>query len=192
MKNEIKVEQIGGLSCEPTGALSHVDLRVAPLSWFASLGEPMPLCADTLLLAGDTFESLVEIDTDHTFNTGLGFMKLKGVQETVGLESGMIGEAKRKIFENKIIITVPGSDAALLGFVRAMKNEDLIVLGTEIESGRVRQIGSARNPAYISELTGKIDPTLEGDNSFAFTFSNKSVIPSPIYKGVITDMPAQP
>lgn len=191
-KNEILVEEVGGLSCEPTGGLAHLEVRVAPVGWFTSMGEPKPVCADLAADAMATYAEGVEITTDHVFNAGKGFIKLKGVYETVGLETSMIGESKRRLFENKLTLEVPGSDATLLGMIRFHKNDDLIVLATEIESGRIRQVGTLRNPGQISELSGGIEATLEGKNGFTFTFSNKSTIPAPIYKGVVTDMPAQP
>lgn len=191
MAQDIKVEEVGGLTCEPTGGLAHLEVRVAPVEWFTSISKPKPICDDIPANEATTFEEMAEITADHVFGTGYGFMKLKGVQETIGLESTMIGEKRRRLFENKIAAVIAGSTSKLIGFSRWAKNKDFIVLVTEIESGRVRQIGSALYPASIAELAQKIDPTVEGDNSAAFGFSDKNVVAAPIYAGTVVDMPAQ-
>lgn len=189
---DIKVEQVGVQTCEPTGGFDHRTIKIALLDWFETIEAPKPLCDPTPANEATTFEELSEISGNHTFKTGYGFMTVKGVQELTDLESPMIGEKRRRLFENKVNFTVPGSDAELLGFARWLKNRDFICLITEIESGRTRQIGSERMAAAIAELTGKVEATMEGDNSQLFSISDKQVYQAPIYKGVITDMPAQP
>jgi len=189
MAQDIVVQEIGGVGCEPIGGLAHLEIRIAPVDWFTAIGEPKPLCDPIPANEATTFEEMIDITTDHTFAVGKGFMKLKGIEDTVGIESAMIGNAKRRLFENKLSVLIAGSDAKRLGFTRWAKNKDFIVLATEIESGRTRQLGTSRRPASISELTGKIDPTPEGDNAAAFVFSDKQVYEAPIYKGIITDAP---
>ena len=189
--NDIKVENVGQQNCEPTAGFDHRTIRIALLDWFDVLTEPKPLCADVALNAAANFAEMAEITADHTFKVGYGFMTIKGVQETTDLESPMIGEKRRRLFNNKINVTIPGSEAETLGFARWLKNKDFICLVTETESGRTRQIGSARMAAECAEITGKIEAVMEGDNSILFNLSDKQKYMAPIYKGVITDMPAQ-
>jgi hypothetical protein len=191
MAQDIKVENIGLQTCEPTGGFNHRTIKIAPLDWFASLTEPKPICDPTPANEATTFAEMAEITTAHTFNEGYGFMTLRGVQELTDLESTMIGEKRRRLFENKINFTVPGSDSELLGFTRWLKNKDFVCLITEVESGRTRQIGSERMAAALTELVGKIEATMEGDNSQLFTISDKQLYQAPVYSGTITDMPAQ-
>jgi len=103
----------------------------------------------------------------------------------------MIGEVRRTLHENKVGFVIPGSDADSLGFSRWLKNKDFICLVTETESGRTRQIGSTRMAAKVAELEGKIEGSMEGDNAQTFVVSDKQKYQAPIYKGTITDMPAQ-
>lgn len=191
MAQDIKVENIGSQTCEPTGGFDHRTIKIALLDWFDVLSTPKPICDATPANEAVNFAEMAEITADHTFKAGYGFMTLKGVQELTDLESAMIGEKRRRLFENKVNFTVPGSDADLLGFTRWLKNKDFICLVTEIESGRSRQIGSERMAAALAELTGKVEATMEGDNSQLFGISDKQVYQAPIYKGAITDMPAQ-
>lgn len=191
MPQDIKVESIGGLTCEPTGGFDVRNIKYADIDWFESISAPKPICDATPANEGTTFEELAEISADHTFKTGYGFMTLEAVQESTGLESTMIGEKKRRLFENKITTVIAGSNSTLNGFVRWAKNRSCIVLITEAESGRTRQLGSERFAAEILEMVGKVEATAEGDNSKAITFSDKQVYEAPIYTGVITDMPAQ-
>lgn len=190
--SDIKVENIGGATQEPTGGLDVRSIRYADIDWFATIAAPKPL-SDLATPANEaiSFEELAEVDGDHTFEVGYGFMIIEAVQETAGIESTMIGEKKRRLFENKCSATIAGSHAKLSGFIRWLKNRSGIVLVTEAESGRVRQIGSERFAAEVAEMTGKIDPTVEGDNSKVITFSDKQVYEAPIYTGAIVDMPVQ-
>lgn len=190
--SDIKVESVGGQTLEPTGGLDVRSIRYADINWFDTISAPMPLSdLETPANEATTFEELAEISVDHTFKVGYGFMKLEAVQESAGIESAMIGEKKRRLFENKCSATIAGSNAKLQGFVRWIKNRSGIVLVTEAESGRVRQIGSERFAAEVSEMTGKIEAAVEGDNSKTIVFSDKQAYEAPIYKGAVLDMPVQ-
>ena len=192
MAQVIKVESIGGLTCEPTGGFDVRNIKYADIDWFETIAAPKPICDAVPANEGTTFEELAEIATAHTFKTGFGFMTIEGVQESTGLESTMIGEKSRRLFENKLTAVIAGSNSTLIGFTRWAKNRKCIVLVTEAESGRVRQIGSERFAAEILEMTGKVEATVEGDNSKTITFGDKQVYEAPVYTGLITDMPAQP
>jgi hypothetical protein len=193
MPQDIKVEEIGGIACEPTGGFDVREILYADIDWFDTISAPKPICDEaTPANEATTLEEMFEISADHTFLTGYGFMTLEGVQESTGLESTMIGEKKRRLFENKLSFLIAGSTAKLGGFTRWAKNRSAIVLVPEAGSGRYRQIGSERFAAEISELVGKVEATVEGDNSKAFTIMDKQAYEAPIYKGTITKMPTQP
>lgn len=192
MAQDIKVETLGGLTCEPTGGINHRKIKVALLDWFETDGvkAPKPLCDSVEANEATTFAEMATISEDHVFKTGYGFMTIEAIQETVDIESAPIGEKRRKLFENKSNIQVAGSNADLLGFSRWIKNKDVVVLLPETESGNYRQIGSEAYAAMI-EVTGKIEATVEGGNTQSYVVSDKQVFQAPIYAGTVTDMPAQ-
>lgn len=192
MAQDIKVEQIGGLTCEPMAGFNHRTIKIALLSWFASIAAPKVLCDDdTPANEGVNFEELGEISGTHTFKAGYGFMTLEVLQETASLESPMIGDKKGRLLENKANFHIAGSTSKLIGFNRWIKNKDFIVLMEEVESGRSRQIGSERFAANVAEFTGIIEGAPEGGNRQEYVVSDKQVMQAPVYKGTVTDMPAQ-
>ena len=183
----IKVEKIGGATCEVSGAFSHTEVYVGFLENFASLTEPKERCGTG---AAATLAELVEISADHTFEAGFGFTKIKAIADTVGLETAQIGTPTLSpVNENKLTVQILGSKAEILGFKRLCKGRDLIVLATEFESGQVRQIGSAKYPARLLESSSKIEATVEGENTTTLVFHDKQKYDAPIYKGVITLQP---
>lgn len=189
--SNIKVEKLGGYQEEPIGGFNHRTIKVALLSWFSSIAAPKPLQdITTPLNEGTTFEEIGEIAGTHTFNLGYGFMTIEAIQEEVDIVSDPIGNKKGMLFENKANINVAGSNAKLLGFGRWIKNKDVIVLMEEAGTGNIRQIGAERFAASI-KVSGKIEGTGEGANTQTYEVSDKQVYMAPIYKGVITDMPAQ-
>ena len=188
--SDIKVEKLGGYQEEPIGGFNHRTIKVALLSWFSLIAAPKPLQdITTPLNEGTTFEEISEITGPHTFKTGYGFMTIEAIQEEVEIASDPIGTKKGMLFENKATINVAGSNAKLLGFGRWVKNKDVIVLIEEVGTGNVRQIGAERFAASI-KVSGKIEKNGEGTNIQTYEVSDKQVYMAPIYKGVITDMPA--
>jgi len=188
MPQDIFIEKIGGLSCEPISGFVVSEIRIAPVEWFTNIGKPKPMCDETPANEATTFKELAEITDDHTFVTDKGFMKLNALIESVGLVSTLIGNKQRRLFENKLNAILAGSGADLIGFARWAKNKGFIVLAPEAESGNIRQIGSLAIPATITEGEATIAPELEGDNAFNYTFGDKNVSPAPIYKGLVTDI----
>ncbi|MFV9552075.1 hypothetical protein [Algibacter sp. PT7-4] len=184
----IDVETIGGSSCtEVSGAFSHTELYVALLEDFETLTEPKERCGNE---AAATLEELVTITADHAFKTGKGFTKIKCIADTVGLESNQIGDVtKSPAIENKLSVQILGSTPEILGYKRLIKGRDLIVLAPEFGSGQVRQIGSAKYPTRMGELSSKIEPTVEGENTSSMVFMDKQRYDAPIYKGAITLQP---
>ncbi len=187
IKHDIKLEVIGGTSIEPTGGFSHVDILIAPIATFATLAALPPIEGDGVL-ATSAVEA-AEISGDHIFLDGYGFAKFKAVQDKNGLESPMLGSKGGRVFENKITVVVRGSDQAVIGSLRLLKNEQLIVLARESQSGRYRQIGHAGYAAEISEATPKVAPEYEGDNEAMFIFADKNIVAAPVYTGAITMQP---
>lgn len=188
-QHDIKLEEIGGTSIEPTGGFSHVDILLAPIRYFATIAGLKPIEGDAPLVLATSAKEAAEITGDHTFKEGYGFIKFKVVQDKAGLESPMIGERGGKVHENKLNFLVKGSDATLLGSVRLFKNEQFIALAREAGSGRYRQLGHAKYAAEITEATPKIAPEYEGENAVSFIISDKNVVAAPIYTGAITMQP---
>lgn len=184
----IEVENIGGGNCEVSGAFSHTELYVGFLEDFDALTEPLDRCGDS---AAATLAELVSITDAHTFLTGKGFTKIKAIADTIGLETTQIGDVtKSPVQENKLTVQILGSKPEILGYKRLIKGRDLIVLGVEFESGQTRQIGSAKYPARASELSSKIEATVEGENTTTIVFMDKQKYDAPIYTGAITVQPA--
>lgn len=183
----IKVEEIGGETCEVSGAFSHTEVYVGFLENFATLTEPLERCGDN---AANTLEELVEITAAHTFSDGYGFTKIKAIAETVGLETAQIGSSRMSpVQENKLTVQILGSKSEVLGFKRLCTGRDLIVLATEFESGQVRQIGSAKYAGRLLESSSKIEAAVEGENTTTLVFQDKQKYDAPIYKGNITLQP---
>ncbi len=185
--HDIKLEQIGGTSYEPTGGFSHVDILIAPTRYFETIAGILPIEGDDTLAT--TAKAAAEISGDHIFKTGYGFASFKAVQDKNGLESSMLGEKGGKVFENKLTVVVRGTDSDIIGSLRLFKNEQLIILAREAGSGRYRQIGHSRYAAELSEATPKVAAEYEGENGVTFVFSDKNVVAAPIYLGAITKQP---
>lgn len=186
----INVEKIGGATCEVSGAFSHTEVYVGFLENFESLSEPKERCGDG---AATTLEELVTIVGPHTFKEGFGFTKIKAIADTVGLETAQIGDTTLSpMQENKLTVKILGSKAEILGFKRLCKGRDLIVLAIEFESGQIRQIGSAKYAARLTESTSKIEPTVEGENTTTLVFQDKQKYDAPIYTGDITPQTTAP
>jgi len=184
----IKIETIGVADVEATGGFNHTEIYIAELKHFETLTQPLERDGDG---SATTLAELVEISADHTFLTGFGFTKVKAIQDTVSLESNGAGTPKKSsIFENKLVFEMLGSESDILGLQRYLKGKDVVVLATEAESGRLRQIGSARRGGTMSEYGAIIGANVEDDNVCKFTFMDKQKYPAPIYEGTITLQPA--
>jgi hypothetical protein len=184
----ITVEKIGSAISEVTGAFSHTDILVGFMEDFDSMTAPKERDGDG---AATTLAELVTITADHTFVSNKGFIKVKAVADTVGLESTLIGDpTKSTAIENKLTIQLLGSEEEIVAFKRLLKGRQLIVLAKEFESGRMRQIGSASYPARLSEASSRIEPTVEGENTSTLVFMDKQKYDAPIYSGEVTLQPA--
>lgn len=181
-KHAIKIEEIGGTTLESAGGFSHVDILVATIDSLETIGELPPIEGSGVLAL--TAAEAATISTDHTFKVGFGFAKFKAEQDKNGLESPLIGDSK--VHENKLTVMVKGTDADLLGNLRLLKNEKLLVLAREAHSGRYRQLGGARYAAEIIEATPTVAPEFEGQNAVTFVIRDKCVVAAPIYTGAIT------
>lgn len=182
---DIPLDNIGGASCEPIGGIA-AKMYFALHSDFATITDPKELCGDS----GDAAATLAELVTiaaipGHTFKATKKFAVLDIVLETGELTTTQIGEKARRLFQNQIVAQVAGSADTLLGFMRLIKNQQLIVLVEEVGSGNIRQFGSKRLPAWIEAQEHKIEATLEGNNSLTITIMDKQKYPAPIYLGDI-------
>lgn len=182
---DIPLDNITGEVCEPIGGIA-AKLHYAFHSDFDVISDPKELCGESADAAA-TLEELATIsDTPgHTLKAGKKFNTLDIVLETGEVTTTQIGEKKRRLFQNQIMGQVAGSGAKLLGFMRLIKNKDLIVLVEEVGSGNIRQFGSKRLPAWIEAQEHKIEATLEGNNSLTITIMDKQKHPAPIYLGDI-------
>lgn len=182
----IQLEDIGMEVCEPTGGLT-------PKMWFAlhkdfqTIVDPKDICGT---VTADTFEELVEIPAPgHTFIEGKFFHKASLVSETGAITTSLLGEKKRRLFQNSLAVTISGSDSQLLGFLRWIKNQDLVILVEEFGSGNMRQFGSKRLPAWVEGIESAIEAVIEGNNSVTITINDKQKWPASVYLGDVAEAP---
>lgn len=176
----VTLEDIGLEVCEPTAGLSQVFYSVH--GEYTSIEDPADICGT---VTADTFAELVEIPASpgHVMQVGKKIHELKFVTETGSIKSTMIGNKKNRLFENELVVEVSGSDATLLGFLRWIKNKDLIFHVVEFGTGNVRQLGSKRMPAWVEGIEHAIEAVIEGKNSVTLTLKDKQKWPASIYKG---------
>lgn len=176
----VTLEDIGLEVCEPTAGLSQVFYSVH--GEYTSIEDPADICGT---VTADTFAELVEIPASpgHVMQVGKKIHELKFVTETGSIKSPMIGNKKNRLFENELVVEVSGSDATLLGFLRWIKNQDLIFHVVEFGTGNVRQLGSKRMPAWVEGIEHAIEAVIEGKNSVTLTLKDKQKWPASIYKG---------
>jgi hypothetical protein len=183
---DIIVEDVNG-ACEPLGGVA-VDIYYAKRSDFETVIDPPALSAEDV-----TYESLAKIATAHTFKAGKKFKKIKITSKTGSIKSTQSGTGKNKMFTSELTGRIEGSEAKVLGFQRAVKNGDFVVLAVEVGSGRARQLGSDRFSAEFSASEHLIEALPDGQNALTFTIQDMQPWPAPIYTGVIAyDEPAEP
>lgn len=187
--SNIKIETIGGPSnCEVSGGFSHTEVFIAFLEDFETVHAPKKRCG---LDAATKSEDLVTITGDHVFKTGCGFSRFKAIEQTVGLETNQIGDPTKSVVqENKLTLQLLGSKPELLGAKRIYKGRELIVCVPEFGSGNVRQIGSAKYAAKLTESSSKIEGASEGENTTTLVFTDKQMYDAPIYKGELLKQPS--
>ena len=185
--SDIEVEKIGGANNEVLAAFTHTEIFVGFLEHFDGLTEPKERDG---VDAATTLAELSTITADHTFITGKGFTRIGAIQESIRLESNQIGESKMSpAIQNKLTVKILGSEADVIGFGRLCKGRDLIVLAAEAESGRLRQVGSAKYAAKLSEFDTVIEELAEGENAATYVFTDKQKYVAPIYSGTVTEQP---
>ena len=178
----ITLEDIGAEVCEPVAGLSQV--YYALHSDYTSIEDPKDICGT---VTAATFAELVEIAATpgHIMKVGKKLNEIKFVTETGMIKSTMVGEKGRKLFENELVVEISGSDAELLGYLRWIKNQNLVFNVVEFGSGNVRQLGSKRMPAYVEGIEHAIEAVIEGKNSVTLTLKDKQKWPASIYKGLL-------
>jgi hypothetical protein len=183
----LELENIGGQVCEPIAGVSA--LYYALLSDFETINDTKKICSEDPLEVAATFAELAEIETAHVFKAGKSFKQLTAITNTGAITSTQIGETERHLFTNELVCEIADSTAAVLGAMRYLKNQKLIVLVEEFGSGRVRQLGWSRLPALMNAQLHNVEAATEGKNSATLTFGDTNFGPSPIYKGAIQLIP---
>lgn len=185
---DIPLDNIGGEACEPISGLA-TDVFIIERKDLATMVDPKDLCGDAPDAAA-TLAELAEIPTPgHTLEAGKHWWKFPFIQESGTVTSTQIGEKKRRLIQNQITGQVAGSAPTLLGFMRWVKNKDLVVLVREVGSGNMRQLGSNLISAWAETQEHLIEGPMEGQNALNITFMDKQKWAAPIYKGeVVTEV----
>ena len=184
----LELEDMGGESAEPIAGLA-TKAWYARWDDFATIVDTKKMEDEDPANVADTFTELMEITENHVFKTTKCFKTIDFVQETGEVKTKGIGSKGGKLYENDVTLECAGSDAELLGFMRAIKNEKLIVLVEEVGTGNIRQLGWSKYAAS-AECEHEIGAALEGKNSAKVTFKDKNLGPASIYKGEISVVPA--
>lgn len=172
---KVDLIDVGGESCEPTAGMS-AQVLIAPVADFTKVGTP-PEDMETY----DDVAELATVADAHTFPIGKGFNTIMGVEETGTIKSTMMGEFPRHMFTNEAEVTVSGSKAKLLGWLRLVKNGRFVFLLEEADSGALRQLGTKRRPARFTGIEAAIEAATEGNNSVKLTIQDKQKWPAPVY-----------
>jgi hypothetical protein len=182
----VEIENIGGEICEPISGFTP-KLFWAHHKDFQTINDPKDIC-DENGNGATNFSELIEIPTSHVFKAGKKFHTVDFDVETAEMLYPTIGEKHRRVYDNSFKVEISGSSAELLGFCRYIRNQKVVVLGEELGSGNLRQMGSKRFPAWVEIQEGSIEALVEGKNSVVITFKDKQKWMPPIYKGdVLTD-----
>lgn len=178
----VALEDIGTEVCEPVAGLSEVYYSLH--GDYVSIEDPADICGT---VTASTFAELVEIPATpgHVMASTKQIFKMKFVTETGTIKSTMIGEKGRRLFENELQVEISGSEAQLLGFLRWIKNQELVFNVIEFGSGNVRQLGSKRLPAWVEGIEHAIEAVIEGKNAVTITLKDKQKWPASIYKGAL-------
>jgi hypothetical protein len=153
---------------------------VAPRSYFAASGglqEPSATPA--------TMGDQLKITTDHTFETGKGWMELYTTLDTGELTGESVGDRDSRTTNPKVEAKHPGLYAEALAFGEMAKGDEFIVLVEQLD-GTFLQLGQDGLECDItySFSSGKVSGGYNG-----ITFSIESFGPVFIYTGVITMKP---
>ena len=183
----ITLEDIGQEVCEPVAGFATT-LYFSLHSDYENIEDPKDICGDN---PASTFAELVTIPATpgHTLKTGKQMWKMVAIEESTGSTNNMIGEKKRRLFENELSYQIQGSSAELLGFLRWIKNQSLVVFAEEFGSGNLRQFGSKRLACWVENIEAAIEAALEGNNSATITLKDKQKWPAAIYEGDVVLTP---
>jgi len=118
-------------------------LYFAALRDFLTLEEPIPLKTAV------TDAELVNISTDHIFQTGKNFQTLYTTEDLGTVEYETQGDADGKSVKPIAKLFYPGVDEDILAFIAKVKN-DLMIFLIPLADGTVLQIGSKQFPARVT------------------------------------------
>jgi hypothetical protein len=148
------VDISGPLNRDNAGGLA-AEVLYAPVSHFTSIEVPGAYSA-----AGDE----VKITTDHTFDAGKGFVKLKFVVDSHALSASMPEERDasgyRASLEGDVVAETEEEIAEVL---RNLLTDDLIVL-VKTANGKYIQMGTEDFPAAIRQSEDTTGSSVEGVN----------------------------
>jgi hypothetical protein len=149
----------------------------APIEDFATI--PKPVSNPGTLAARAT------ITENYVFKTGKKWLKLYCTLETGEVKHKQVGPRDSKSFENTGEISIPGSEADVIGLGGEAANSSFIFLFPE-RNGKVRVIGSADFPATIEENEGSSGKANADGRSTKIVVKDAADTPAPIYTGEIT------
>lgn len=183
-----KIEQLGqgADTGENTGAIVNSEIYFSISPTLQSIPGPLKDNSDPDITS---VESLVTITDDLVYKSGYAATKVKAIIEKNGFESNMIGPKKGKAWENKLTITLVANEAALMGYLRLIKNQDLLIHFKTFGTGAYRQLGSEVYAASLLEAKEVIPEAVENDAVCTITIGDKQKYPAPFYKGARTIYP---
>lgn len=126
------------------------------------------------------FESLVEYSAPIVMKQGKQFFELYTTGETGELTSTVVGPRDGKGFENSLEVSFPGNQSEFLGFLAALANREIIVLGEE-KNNKVRVIGDLTDPAYIDTNEYTSGKAIADGRTNVLTIKASAATPPPIY-----------
>lgn len=148
------VDVNGPLNRDNAGGLA-ANVLYAPISHFASIQVP-----GTYSAAGDE----VKITTDHTFDTGKGFVKLKFVVDSPSLTGAMPEERDasgyRATLEGDVVAE---TEEEITEVLRNLLTDDVLVL-VETANGKWLQLGTEAFPACIRQTEDTTGSSVEGQS----------------------------
>jgi hypothetical protein len=156
---------------------------VAPIGWFSSIAKKKELNDSP---APTDPAELINIDDDHTFILGKGFVQIYNTRDKGKVEYKNNEERDTNGATTEASIMHPGVSASVLGVLTIAENERLIAL-FEFVDGKRMQVGSER---FYAELKFSFDGGNNESGYRGVTIKIKGFESSfQLYNGTITEKP---
>lgn len=170
---------VGGPLNRDNAAGLAAEVLYAPISHFTSIEVPGAYSS-----AGDE----VKITTDHTFDVGKGFVKLKFVVDshalTASMPEGRDASGYMASLEGDV---VAGSEEEIAEVLRNLLTDDLLVL-VKTAQGKYIQMGTEDFPAAARQTEDTTGSSVEGQNKQRVKISSNQ--PKKLfYSGTVTLKP---